>query len=137
MKPRAARARRTVVAYPILALAMTGVGCTRPPNEAQPAQGETVAAVAAPTGSGTSAEPAASSAPASVPSDRAMSTDAALLALRDELQKEGREKALARTAHYRPLCDKDGYPLVGNVFRKTPERQYQPSELCAEVRKKP
>lgn len=66
-----------------------------------------------------------------------MSTDAALLALRDELQKEGREKALARTAHYRPLCDKDGYPLVGNVFRKTPERQYQPSELCAEVRKKP
>jgi hypothetical protein len=38
-------------------------------------------------------------------------------------------------ARYRPLCDKDGYPLVGNLSRKSPDPGLEPSELCAEVRK--
>src|SRR5689334_19963994 len=44
--------------------------------------------------------------------------------LREELFNGGREKALANVAHFRPLCDKDGYPLVGNVIRKS--TGYQP-----------
>ena len=57
-----------------------------------------------------------------------------LVALRDELRAEKIEGARAKMAHYRPLCDKDGYPLVGNVIRKSPKPELQPSELCAVVR---
>jgi hypothetical protein len=38
--------------------------------------------------------------------------------------------------HFRPLCDEAGYPLVGNMYRKTSEPQYQPSAFCAKVRTK-
>ncbi len=49
--------------------------------------------------------------------------------------------ALASTAlnvalqqpRFRPLCDEDGYPLVGNIATKG--RVTQPSELCASVRR--
>jgi hypothetical protein len=58
-----------------------------------------------------------------------------LVLLRAELDRETRESALAKQAHYRPLCDKDGYPLVGNVNRKGPGGP-QPSELCADIRAK-
>jgi hypothetical protein len=34
---------------------------------------------------------------------------------------------------FRPLCDADGYPLVGNIANK--RGVYQPSKFCAEVRK--
>jgi hypothetical protein len=60
------------------------------------------------------------------------SNDPALLALRDELARETRG-ALKAPDHYRPLCDKDGYPLVGNVTRKWFEQDYQPSQLCADL----
>lgn len=56
------------------------------------------------------------------------------MALRDELADESRDSAMARIAHYRPLCDEDGYPLVGNLARKSPT--YGPSELCAAVRER-
>jgi hypothetical protein len=58
----------------------------------------------------------------------------ALLALRDELDKQTPAKALAQLKRFRPLCDKDGYPLVGNLVRKD-SSGYQPSEFCAAVRK--
>ena len=62
---------------------------------------------------------------------------AAVLALAAELELERDGKAaLHHQPHYRPLCDRDGYPLVGNVMRKGPPVALQPSELCAAVRAK-
>ena len=55
-----------------------------------------------------------------------------LLELRSELANTPPAQALERIDHFRPLCDADGYPLVGNVASKGVG--LQPSELCAEVR---
>jgi hypothetical protein len=60
-----------------------------------------------------------------------------LEALRTELLSIPRDQAMAAMAHFRPLCDAAGYPLVGNVASKAPTPVLQPSELCAEVRKHP
>lgn len=57
----------------------------------------------------------------------------ALLDLRAAMMNSGRDKALADIARFRPLCDQDGYPLVGNLVGKT---VYQPSEFCSDVRKR-
>jgi hypothetical protein len=57
----------------------------------------------------------------------------ALLQLRMDLIKAGHDKAQADVSRYRPLCDKDGYPLVGNMVGK--RGVYQPSEFCSDVRK--
>lgn len=58
----------------------------------------------------------------------------ALLALRASLIEAGRERALAAVARYRPLCDADGYPLVGNLATKGD--RYQPSAFCRDVRQR-
>jgi hypothetical protein len=54
-----------------------------------------------------------------------------LLELRNQLFKT--DKAKVDVARFRALCDKDGYPLVGNVAAKG--GVYQPSQLCSDVRK--
>jgi hypothetical protein len=59
---------------------------------------------------------------------------AALLDLRGELLGAGRDKAQRDVPHYRALCDKDGYPLVGNLANK--KGVYQPSEFCSDLRKR-
>ena len=74
---------------------------------------------------------ASPSAPHAPPDDAHASP--ALLELRAELVKAGRDKAAADVARFRPLCDKDGYPLVGNLANKN--TMYQPSQFCAAVRK--
>ena len=61
--------------------------------------------------------------------------DPALVKLREDLSKTKQSDALADIARFRPLCDKDGYPLVGNLAQKS--QGLEPSQLCAEVRKKP
>jgi hypothetical protein len=58
-----------------------------------------------------------------------------LLALRDELAPKTEAEVRANQAHFRPLCDKDGYPLVGNLARKAPD--YQVSTFCSELRALP
>jgi hypothetical protein len=58
--------------------------------------------------------------------------DPALLALSNELEQAGRDAAMKRIDHFRPLCDKDGYPLVGNLARKGPT--YGPLAFCGELR---
>lgn len=142
---------RAVVTYKVLAVALTAAaaGCTRSPAEgvqavpvpqeitgAPAAQGAPGAARAAPgQGAPASADQAPPAPGQAAPPERAMSEDPALLALRDELLTSGRAGALAKTAHFRPLCDKDGYPLVGNLVRKTPKPEFQPSEFCSEVRR--
>lgn len=59
-----------------------------------------------------------------------------LISLREELFHSGYggEKAFANVAHFRPLCDAQGYPVVGNVMRKA--SGYQPSAFCGELRAK-
>jgi hypothetical protein len=74
------------------------------------------------------------SAAASVPAARP--DDATLATLRTELDGMKREDALAKVAHFRPLCDEAGFPLVGNLARKVQNPSLQPSEVCAEVRLK-
>lgn len=58
---------------------------------------------------------------------------APLRELRASLMKAGHDKAHAEIGRFRALCDKDGYPLVGNIANKT--NMYQPSQFCADVRK--
>jgi len=61
-----------------------------------------------------------------------------LLDLREELFETGRfegderGKVSANVAHFRPLCDAQGYPVVGNVMRK--DSGYQPSRFCSDLR---
>lgn len=83
------------------------------------------------------APPPLPAAPVAVADGAVVHEDPSLVALRDELRSEKIEGARAKIAHYRPLCDKDGYPLVGNVVRKSPKPELQPSELCADVRARP
>ena len=114
MKPRIIRTSKILVAAVI-----STVGCaTRAPaTSASPA-----VAIASP-----GAEAATRS--------EARAEDPALLALRNELLPKTQEEAFASLAHYRPLCDRDGFPLVGNVARKA-ARNYKPSEFCGDVRKR-
>ena len=79
-----------------------------------------------------------SSAPvAASPSAHAPPPDSAvakpLLELRTQLLRAGRDKAQAESGKFRALCDKDGYPLVGNIANKGD--MYQPSQFCSDVRK--
>jgi hypothetical protein len=132
MKPR------VIAPYKILAVALATVSCGKTTAESPQSEAGSVAPGASvasdvpvtPPVPGAGAAPGASSAP--VADDKA---DPKLLLLRAELERETRESALATQAHYRPLCDKDGYPLVGNVIRKGPGAP-QPSEVCADVRTK-
>ncbi len=65
-----------------------------------------------------------------------------LLELRDELVNAGERAALDDMPRYRPLCDAEGYPLVGNVLPKDSDESvfvymdptFQPSEFCKQVR---
>lgn len=57
---------------------------------------------------------------------------AALLALRSELKDTALNVALQQP-RFRPLCDEDGYPLVGNIASKGTFTQ--PSAYCASVRR--
>jgi hypothetical protein len=56
-----------------------------------------------------------------------------LLLLRDDLMRTGKQRAFDDLPRFRPLCDDQGYPLVGNVASKA--ERYQPSKFCADVRK--
>lgn len=78
-----------------------------------------------------SAAPAAASPPAAPPPDAQVSK--AMIELRNDLLRAGKDKAQTNLARFRPLCDKDGYPLVGNMANKN--NVYQPSQFCSDVRK--
>jgi hypothetical protein len=78
-----------------------------------------------------SAAPAAASPAHTPPADADVSKT--MLDLRGELLNAGRDKAQANVSKFRPLCDKDGYPLVGNLANKP--NMYQPSEFCSDIRK--
>jgi hypothetical protein len=67
--------------------------------------------------------------PAPPPDDKAPKE---LIALRGELHATQLADVRAHAKKFRPLCDADGYPLVGNINDKG--AQTQPSTWCAEVR---
>jgi hypothetical protein len=100
---------------------------TTPAPIAAPARAASPAAVAPPP-------PAQLAAPAQTarPEPPMDSRNPHINTLRAELARD--EAALARLGHYRPLCDRDGYPLVGNIFQKAPTA-HQPSEVCSAIRK--
>ncbi|MBL8949443.1 MAG: hypothetical protein JNK82_01610 [Myxococcaceae bacterium] len=54
-----------------------------------------------------------------------------LTPLAGELNRTKKSDALANRSRFAPLCDENGYPLVGNVLSKTsPETTV--AEFCAE-----
>jgi hypothetical protein len=139
MKPR------TLQTFKILAVAAAAAGCARAvgteigPEPVQPAAPTQPVATAEEVRTPAPAPPASpdQQAPAE-PSPRPLPPGpepAALVALRSELRQAGPEKALQQTAHFRPLCDGDGYPLVGNVgSSKAAPVAYGPSAFCSKVR---
>jgi hypothetical protein len=104
------------------------------PQEVAPAPQPTsiapVATVSAPAAKAEAPAPAqVNAAP-----ERHMSNDPKLLALGSEIQYTQRDKVVANLARFKPLCDKDGYPLVGNMARKGPPIGFQPSAFCEGLR---
>jgi len=126
MKPRVVKVTK------ILAIAcIASTACTTPEQpraETQPTEARTA------TPPQVAAAPSAAAQHAPPPGDD--KADPKLLALREKLAAAGKQKALADEATYRPLCDADGYPLVGNLARKSPDAPFLASEFCAEVRAK-
>jgi hypothetical protein len=78
-----------------------------------------------------SAPAVASPPPRTPPPDSQVSKE--MRELRVHLLRAGHDKARADIGRFRSLCDKDGYPLVGNIANKS--NMYQPSQFCADVRK--
>ncbi len=139
--------RHPIAPYKILAVALSagaGTGTTSCSSPARP----TPDVVQAPTTAAEPRQPTADSRRRTTDNGRRTADSgqrtaddgqptAAVLALAAELELERDGKAaLHHQPHYRPLCDRDGYPLVGNVMRKGPPVALQPSELCAAVRAK-
>src|ERR1022692_2800827 len=109
--------RRVLHPYKILAVALASIpACSK--------QSDTVTTDPAHTTPSSSAS-AAMATPPPTTSASASPTQAtespALVALREELATAGHDKAFAAKTHYRPLCDAQGYPLVGNLARKAPD----------------
>jgi hypothetical protein len=130
--------RRTVHATQILAVAVTTfAGCAEGPGAPRGVAGtssaEVSAAAPAPTATPVTTAPPPSPA---APPERAPSAAAGLRALAEELRRGRGDEAVADQPRYRPLCDADGYPLVGNVAAAKADQGPQPSEFCAMVRKK-
>jgi len=111
--------KRSLAPIPILAFALTGCTQTEP--------------VSAPSSLTARAAEVPTVAPEAPPPPPPIdSHDPLVNTLRVELGRD--PQALSRLEHYRPLCDKDGYPIVGNLMQKGPTL-VEPSQLCAEVRK--
>jgi Rieske Fe-S protein len=121
--------RRMTQTCKILAVAVAAAGCSSAaPPEARVEPPATATAAAAPT---TPQETKVAAVPTTPPPPP---EDPKLIALRSELASVDTKEAEQKKGHFRPLCDADGYPLVGNVVRKG-DRGVVPSLFCAFVRK--
>ena len=69
-------------------------------------------------------------------SARPMSNDPGLVEKADELAAMGHARALTQMARFRPVCDAEGFPLVGNVIRKGPSPREEVKAFCAAVRRR-
>lgn len=133
--------RRILTTQKILAVSFIAAGCaTQATPEAQSASAPiqelpTTVLVAPPTAQPL-IQPASVSAmptPAAATPAPAESPEKAAYALRNELENTTRADVMKRIAHFRPLCDKDGFPVVGNAVRKG-QPEYTTSKFCAEIR---
>ena len=135
--------RRVIRPYKILAVALgAGAAACQTPARSDP----TSTTNPAPTPSASAFASASASASASAfafasqgahapPPDEKV--DPKLLTLRAELDQATPETVASKPDHFRPLCDTDGYPLLGNLNRKGPGPPgASPSAFCASVRSK-
>ncbi len=137
MKPRVLTTQKILVA---VVTATAAVGCARPAAEPTPTTAESVSTqvslepVAAPIEITPSPTEVASEVQHASTTDAAPEpkTDTKIYALAGELYALDQGRALAQKAHFRPLCDAEGFPVVGNVMRKAPG--YPVSSFCAAVR---
>jgi hypothetical protein len=122
----------------ILAVAVTAVGCSRAVPPQPPLAPSVPTTAVADTTSSSPTPPVADATPlaADVQSRNAKAEKAKLYALRDELVPLAMKKIEKQKDHFRPLCDADGYPLVGNVHPKTFHGETEPGEFCELVRAK-
>jgi hypothetical protein len=81
-----------------------------------------------------SAAPSSAAAPSASTTAPSFAPNPELEALRGEMAKQTPAKVWANHDHYRPLCDANGYPLVGNVAVVKPPAPMQPSRFCEEIR---
>jgi len=136
--------RRVIRTTKLLVIAAGTAACAATPQAApveNPTAVATVTADAAPqsppTGEAVAATASAVADPPPAqtvePSPEALK--AKLHALRGTLSTIDRSNAMQQVAKFEPLCDKDGYPLVGNLVRKG-EDSYHPSEFCKDLRAK-
>lgn len=116
----------------IATVVVLSAGCTRAPASDQTT---TPVATAAAAPRSVTAIPAPVVAPAAA-APRAEPVDLEQLA--DELRATSRAQVAAAGAHFRPLCDAAGYPLVGNLITKeapqTRAQRYDVSDHCATIR---
>ena len=118
MKPRKISASKILVAAVV-----SSVGCNQGAKDVPAAKVEPAPAPAA-----APSAPVAPKPPANV--------DPALMSLSGELANKTREEVFAALDHFRPLCDRDGFPLVGNVMRKSPGDSYKTSTFCSDLRER-
>ncbi len=104
--------RKTPAMVPILLLCACPTAAEPPPTEA------------------VARSPTQAVAPSTVTRDADVPTE--LVHLRDRLLQTGEVDALRDVPRFRALCDAQGYPLVGNLVRKS--GMYQPSAFCSHVR---
>lgn len=130
--------KRKIVTVFLLSAA-AGCGTTSAPaRDSKTAVSDVPVPVTAPAGTTAVAAVAAvdpTPAPAPAPAGPRPDGDLpkALVELRSELYRKGAAAAVADPARFRALCDREGYPLVGNVANKG--AMYTVAEHCATVRK--
>ena len=132
-----AHKRKIVTVFLLSAAAGCGTTST-PARESPTAATDVPVPVTAPAGTVATAAATATIDPAAVPAPtRRPFLEADLpkeiVALRAELYSNGSAAAQANPARFRALCDREGYPLVGNVANKG--AMYTVREHCAAVRK--
>jgi hypothetical protein len=126
--------KRTLHTTKILAVVLTSLtGCAERPAARATAEPEAAEAPSAAVGAAAAPRPTPVTA---APPERPMSNDPGLLALAAELHGHRHADALADLPRYRPLCDVDGYPLVGNLVQGKGDTGAQPSDVCAVTRQK-
>lgn len=139
--------RRILTTQKILAVSFIAAGCaSQATPEARPASAPMSEApttvsvtppVAQPVIQPASASSEATSNAAATPAATTpapASPDKTIYELRSEIERTTREDAMKRVAHFRPLCDKDGFPVVGNTARKGGAPDYSASKFCSEIR---
>lgn len=129
----------------IMTVAILSAGCgTSGTTRQAPASGPTAPAAPATVATTTTTAPAPAptttvlAVPAPVTAAAApMATNdpAALKRLAMELREAAPADVGARLAHFRPLCNAQGFPLVGNLVTKSMSPEAQPiTAFCADVR---